>query len=579
MNISNPKIFIAIIFCFFLPYTAFVQQTSMEKNESLAKQYLKEGNKAEAARLYNQMAYESRVNGDFVSSIDFYEKVLNLNTELGNTMGQLLSHSNLSMLYIETEKYQKALDHLSSELEFRQAKKNPKEIIPVIISIAAVKNELNEYSEAANEAQKAIDMSLEINELTLLKRSYGIMYDIYTKWNKPDEAQEYFQMYSAIDKRIKDLKMAEVETEAKAKVDEAYFEKAKTEQELNKTSEELEKTVVSLEEAERIAREQQLEIDLQQAQINEKNALLKVEKLRKTYFAIGFAVSLVFILVLVLLVIRIRNAHKKINSQRIRLEKQNEEIRSSIRYAETIQTAMLPDLKDIENFVSHFVIYRPKDIVSGDFYWTTVVSDTCMYYSVVDCTGHGVPGAFMSMIGMRMLDEIVNEMKIESPAAILETLNELLRNALRQEQTDNNDGMDMAICKLEKLPKSQVEVTYSGAKRPLYIGRKSTMELEVFQPDRKSIGGHQPTKRYVEFSNQKVVLDKGDVIYIFSDGIVDQNNPHRKKFGRARLEDILKSCIDSDGERQKLIIEGKLNEFIQDEEQRDDITFSGLIIR
>lgn len=555
------------------------QQDESTNNDALAQEYIEEGNKAEAARLYNQMAYENRVNGNYIKSIEYYEKVLAINNELGNTMGQMLSHGNLSMLYIETGQYQKALEHLESELNYRQKKKNPKEIIPVIISIAGVQNELRQFEKAADEAQKAIDMSLEINELTLLKRSYGIMFDIYTKWEKQDEAQNYFQMYSAIDKKLKDMKMAEVETEARAKVDEAYSEKAKTEKELSKTSEELEKTVVNLEEAERVARQQQMELDLQQALINEQNALLRVEKLKKTYFALAFGVTFIFVLVLVFLVVRIRNAHKKINSQHIRLEKQNREIHSSIRYAKTIQTAMLPDIKDIEKFVSHFVIYRPKDIVSGDFYWSTIISDTCMYYAVVDCTGHGVPGAFMSMIGMRMLNEIVNEMKIESPAQILETLNELLRNALRQEQTDNNDGMDLAICRLDKQTDGSIELTYSGAKRPLYIGKKSKLTLEVFQPDRKSIGGHQPTKRYVEFTDQKLKLVKDDVIYIFSDGIVDQNDPNRKKFGRARLENILKSCIDSDAERQRAIIEGKLDEFIQDEAQRDDITFSGLIIR
>lgn len=555
----------------------FAQQ---ENNmESQAQKYIDEGNKAEAARLYNQLAYENRINGEFNKSIEFYEKVLSLNTELGNTMGQMLSHSNLSMLYIETEQYAKALSHLESELKFRQPKKNPKEIIPVIISIAGVKNELRQFDAAVSDAQQAIDMSLEVNDLPLLKRSYGIMFDIYTKWDKQQEAQQYFQQYSAIDKKIKEIRMAEVQTEARAQVDQATAEKVKTEQELSKTSEELEKTVVDLEEAERIKRQQEMELDLQQALINEQNALLRVEKLKKTYFALAFGVTFIFVLILIFLVIRIRNAHRKINEQHVKLEKQNREIKSSIRYAETIQTAMLPDTADIDKFVSHFVIYRPKDIVSGDFYWSTVVSDTCMYYAVVDCTGHGVPGAFMSMIGMRMLNEIVNEMKIESPAAILETLNELLRNALRQEQTDNNDGMDLAICKIDKISDSQVEVTYSGAKRPLYVGRKSKLDLDIYQPDRKSIGGHQPTKRYIEFSDQKVKLDKDDVIYIFSDGIVDQNDPNRKKFGRARLENILKSCIDSNAERQKAVLESKLDEFIQNAAQRDDITMSGLIIR
>ncbi len=551
----------------------------LNSNEEKAEKYLRDGNKAEAARLYNKNAYEYRRVGNTQKSIESYKKVLSINAELGNNVGQMLTHTNLSMLYIEAGEYESALGHLEEELKFRQKSKNPLEIIPVIISIAGVKNELGRYEDAVETATHAIEMSQEINDLSLVKRAYGKMYEIYSNWGKQSKAQSYFEMYSAVDKRLKEMKMAEVETKAKAKINEANLEKAKTEKELTVKSKELEETVVDLEEAEEVARQQQMELELQQAQINEQNALLRVEKLKKTYFAIAFGITLVFMLVLAFLVIRIRNANRKIEEQKKRLEKQNREIHSSIRYAKTIQTAMLPALESIEKIASHFTIYRPKDIVSGDFYWAAEMSENRVFFAVVDCTGHGVPGAFMSMIGMRMLNEIVNEMKIDSPAAILESLNELLREALRQEQTDNNDGMDLAICRLDKGSEGRVEVTFSGAKRPLYVGRRSKQDLEIYNPDRKSIGGYQPTKRYIEFTNQKVVLDPGDVIYLFSDGIVDQNDPHRKKFGRARLENILKSCIDKDAEGQRVLIEQKLDQFIQNEQQRDDITFSGLIIK
>jgi serine phosphatase RsbU (regulator of sigma subunit) len=201
-----------------------------------------------------------------------------------------------------------------------------------------------------------------------------------------------------------------------------------------------------------------------------------------------------------------------------------------------------------------------------------------MFIAVVDCTGHGVPGAFMSMIGIRMLDEIVNDRKIYSPSQILETLNDLLRNALKQEQTDNNDGMDLSICRLEKLGNGKVEMTYSGAKRPIYIGRNSKLDIEVLEPDRKSIGGYQPAKRFIEFTNHVSTLEKGDMIYLFSDGLVDQNDPYRKKFGRARLECIIKSFISEIPEQQKTILESKIDEFIKDEAQRDDITLIGVKI-
>lgn len=559
--------------------TAYPQSGTTSPKEAEAQKFYDAGNKAEAARLYNQIAYEKRTQGNNNKSIEYYKKVLSINNELGNRVGQMLTHSNLSMLYIEIEKYSEALEQLELELKFRQQGKNPKEIIPVLISISGVQNELSRFEEASEKALDAIGIAKEVEDLPLLKRAYGIAYDVYNKWGKQSEAQSYFDLYSAIDRKIKEDRMSEVQTQANAKVNEANIEKAKTEEQLNVKSKELEKTVVSLEEAERVAKQQQMELDLQQAQINEQNALLRVETLRKRYFAMAFIVTLLFLVALVFLVLRIRKANMKINAQRLKLEKQNREIHASIRYAKTIQTAMLPDAKTIEGFADHFVIYRPKDIVSGDFYWAQAISENTLFYAVVDCTGHGVPGAFMSMIGLRMLDEIVNEMKIDSPAQILETLNELLREALRQEQTDNNDGMDLAICRLDKDKDGNIEVTYSGAKRPLYVGRKSKMELEVFHPDRKSIGGYQPTKRYIEFNNHTVKVNKGDVLYMFSDGIVDQNDPHRKKFGRARLENILKSLIDSEMERQKTVIETKLDEFIQDEAQRDDITFSGLQIK
>lgn len=575
------KIFLIALFLT-LKATSYpqVKQTEViDQNIEAAEKYLKEGNKAEAARLYNQTAYLYRVAEDFTEAIKYYEKVLQLNTELNNQVGKMLTHSNLSMLYIETEQYSQALTNLKAELEYREKAKKVLEIIPVQLSIAGVYNELSQYKEALEYAGRATELSLEISDLPMLKRSYGISYDIYSKWGKQQDAQKYFDLYSAIDKKIKEERMAAVETEANQKVSEAYTEKAKTEQELTITSKELKQTAQSLEEAERIAQQQKLELDLQQAQINEATALLKLETLKKTLFKVGFSVLLFFVLILVFLIIRLRKANIEITHQREKLDKQNQEIKASIRYAKTIQTAMLPDMVLLNKFVEHFVIYRPKDIVSGDFYWSSITSENRMYFSVVDCTGHGVPGAFMSMIGMRMLDEIVNDKQIESPGLILEMLNSLLRSALRQEQTDNNDGMDMLVCRFDKLADGTLEMTYSGAKRPIYIGRKSKPELEFLNPARKSIGGNQPAKREIDFEDIKVSLSPGDNVYMFSDGIVDQNDPYRKKFGRARLENILVTVLNDDSERQRLVVESKLDDFIKDEQQRDDITFVGFKIK
>jgi serine phosphatase RsbU (regulator of sigma subunit) len=559
---------------------AFPQATiSVQENDANAQRFLDEGNKAEAARLYTQTAFYYRNAGKYQQAIDYYLKVLSLNKELNNRVGQMLTHSNLSMLYIESEKYDQALTHLQEELKFREYNKKLPEILSVLLTVTSVQVELKDFTAAKESIDRSIDMAKEINDLNLLKRTYGVAFDTYTKWGKQEQAQAYFEMYSAIDKKLKEDQMVKVKTDANQQVSVAYSEKAKTEEQLQETSNELKKTVVDLKESERIKREQEMVLNLQQSQINEQNALLHLERMRKRFWAIGFIVALLFVVVLVFLFLKIIAANKKISIQHERLENQNKEIKSSINYAETIQKAMLPDLAEINDFGDAFILYRPKDVVSGDFYWLSKTSDTRMYFAVVDCTGHGVPGAFMSMIGIRILSEIILEMKIESPATILENLNDMVREALRQEQTDNNDGMDLVIVRLDKQTDGTTLVTYSGAKRPLYIGRNSNADLEVLKPDRKSIGGYQPTKRFIEFNDQNIKLSKGDELFMFSDGIVDQNDPYRKKFGTARLENILRSIVDDDITKQKSTIEAKLNEFIRDEEQRDDITLAGFKLK
>jgi serine phosphatase RsbU (regulator of sigma subunit) len=558
---------------------SFSQSISPEENDAKAAQFLEQDNKSEAARLYTQTAFYYRNQGQLNKAIEYYLKVLQLNKELNNRVGQMLTHSNLSMLYIEAEQYDGAIKHLNEELTFREQNKKLQEILPVLLTIASVQVEMYNFSDAEQTVERAIGMAKEINNLTMLKRAYSVALDVYSRQDKKEQAQAYQDLFLAIDKKIKEDMMASVQTQAKEQVSAAYSEKAKTEEQLQETSKELQETVVTLQETERIKQQQQMELDLQQALISEQNALIQIERLRKRTWAFGFMFLAIFVFVLVFLFLKIRSANKKIEAQRQRLEKQNKEIKSSIDYAETIQQAMLPDLSETNTFGDSFMIYRPKDIVSGDFYWHSKISDTRLFFAVVDCTGHGVPGAFMSVIGIRALTEIVQEMKIESPASVLENLNEMVREALRQEQTDNNDGMDLVIVRLDKQTDGSTIVTYSGAKRPLYVGHKSNIELEVLKPDRKSIGGYQPTKRFIEFTDHSVKLGKGDELFMFSDGIVDQNDPYRKKFGRARLENVLKSIIDEDTERQKEIIEEKLNLFIQDEEQRDDITIAGFKLK
>ncbi len=264
---------------------------------------------------------------------------------------------------------------------------------------------------------------------------------------------------------------------------------------------------------------------------------------------------------------------------------QNEHIKSSINYARTIQRAILPQRK-IFNVFETFIIFKPKDVVSGDFYWSSLVENKTSnsfdkkmrFLAAVDCTGHGVPGAFMSMIGSSLLNQIVNEKQIYSPKEILKNLHKNVQTALSQKETDNNDGMDVALCRIEREDENNVKIIFSGAKRPLIYCKNNENEIQVIKGDRKSIGGVKNHRNKVYFTNKELFLTKEEKFYLTSDGYIDQNNLERKRFGTKRLLRLLKSHKTKPMTEQKNEIIAALNMWQNDEEQRDDITIIGVEI-
>jgi serine phosphatase RsbU (regulator of sigma subunit)/uncharacterized protein HemY len=273
-------------------------------------------------------------------------------------------------------------------------------------------------------------------------------------------------------------------------------------------------------------------------------------------------------------------------SQNIQLSKQNEYIQGSIRYALTIQKAILPEKEVINKYFESFILYQPKDIVSGDFYWfyaipsdqysqDQLISKTIL--AVIDCTGHGVPGAFMSLIGYRSLNEIVIEKKIHSPAEILSRLDHSIRTALKQEANLLMDGMDLSICLIEKKD-NQSKVVFSGAKRPLIYFKHQAIETILLKGIQRGIGGILKSQIGLPFINVELILNSGDMLYLFTDGLVDQNDKSRKKFGLHNLMNILQSIGNLPVDDQYNTILDYLNDHMNNCDQRDDITLVGIKI-
>jgi ligand-binding sensor domain-containing protein/serine phosphatase RsbU (regulator of sigma subunit) len=250
----------------------------------------------------------------------------------------------------------------------------------------------------------------------------------------------------------------------------------------------------------------------------------------------------------------------------VELSMKNKDIMDSIAYAKRIQFAILPP--DIP-FDNTFILFKPKDIVSGDFYWLNSAGGK-EFLAAVDCTGHGVPGAFMSFIGFTSLNKIIIEQGIYQPAAILNHLNEEVAVTLHQKGEDIvKDGMDIALACFTRETK---ELEYAGAFNPLIIARMG--EIIEAKADRFAIG-HSPTKQN-DFTNHKISLMHGDTVYLFSDGYADQfGGPDCKKFKTANLKELLLSIHQNPMDQQREILDQRFNDWKADNEQIDDVLIIG----
>lgn len=332
-------------------------------------------------------------------------------------------------------------------------------------------------------------------------------------------------------------------------------------------------------------RSQQLEIaegekkiKAQKDILNEQLSRIQTQKL----IMLLFVVVLVLVLSLAFFIYRNYRQNKKINAELDRrnkkiehayliIEEKNHEITDSINYAKRIQSAMLPPLMEVESVLpDSFILFKPKAIVSGDFYWFEK-KDEKIFIAAADCTGHGVPGAIMSMLGAEKLNEAL--MNSTDVAEILSLLNKGVKKALRQSGNVDatRDGMDIALCSFSK---DMQQLEYAGANRPLWIIRKGTTEIEETKATKTAIGGL--TDDGQEFTKRSVTLQRGDSVYIFSDGYADQFSPDDKKLMTRKFKDLLLSVQNKSMEEQNEFLGSFIDKWKGNMEQTDDILVIGI---
>ncbi len=439
------------------------------------------------------------------SVLRYYEKSKELSDKIGDIYKVVKSLNVIGNTYAQKGQYEDALKQYNKSLEFSKKYDFKGEIVVTLYNIGSLKRLQKNYTEALFYFKESLKLAQEIEFNDFVKENIKTIAVTYFDIGNYKEAFLNHQKYSLVKDSI-----------------------------YTKESADFQNNIVSQYEDEK--KQQQLKL------INQENNL-KQQRFRIIIYSISFGLVLLLILFGVILsgYRQKQKTNKLLEIKNLEIGKKNKDITDSIKYAQRIQRAILPSNEFVKNLLpEHFIIYIPKDIVSGDFYWIEN-KDNKVLFSAVDCTGHGVPGAFMSIVGRNLLNQAVNEYNITKPSEILNYLNNGVIETFKhsQGQDDKNgdvkDGMDLALCCLSD---NFSKLEYAGAYNPMYLIRNN--EVIHYKADVYPIGTPFG-ERLKSFTNVEVSLNKGDTIYIFSDGYVDQfgGGPSRKKFSSKRFRETL----------------------------------------
>lgn len=269
----------------------------------------------------------------------------------------------------------------------------------------------------------------------------------------------------------------------------------------------------------------------------------------------------------------IESQKNKIERKNLELAHKNDEITQSITYAKNLQDAIMPSRSEIKKHLNSFLFYQPKDIVAGDFYWFEMTKDKGKYYiyfAVADCTGHGVPGAMVSVVCANALNRSLLEMGITDPGKILDKTRELVIDAFSKNE-NIKDGMDISLGRFDI---SNNELLWAGANNPLWIIRSSTLELEEIKADKQPIGNYIVSN---PFTTKRIKIERGDIIYLISDGYGDQfGGISERKFKTGTMKKMFVEHFEKTMDEQLKIISNTFNDWKGSSEQTDDVTIWGI---
>ncbi|MBQ19239.1 MAG: hypothetical protein CMD31_00645 [Flavobacteriales bacterium] len=529
---------------------------------------LKRGDTARTSLHYGNIGVVYKHLQDFDKALEYYGKALEIDTKNNNIDGQSRHLGNIGVIHKNLENYEEAITYYFKALEISEQQNDLEGILIKSQNLGNLYILLGKYAEAEKYIQRALDLSNQLGSLNGLYSGYSKQTTLYEHMGRDKEA-------------LKSLRLA------MAYKDSIFNEENKKEILRQEVNFEFEKKQA-----------------IEQAEHEKELAVAASEQKRQQLFLVFLAVILLAVIIISFIIYKsLKNSNKQkqlieqqkfeVEQQKIIVDNKNKEITDSIIYARRIQQAILPPKEVLsKNLENGFILYKPKDVVSGDFYWmessdinTNGALEKAIFLAAADCTGHGVPGAMVSVVCNNALNRAVREFKLTNPAEILDKVRLLVIETFEKSEEEVNDGMDIALCSLTfQIPSAELNesetvatLQYAGANNALYMVKTNDKEkLIEIKPNKQPIGKVDNPE---PFTQHTIKLQKGDTIYMFTDGFADQFGGKKgKKLMYKPFKNLLLSIQDKTMNEQKAMLGQYFEDWKGNLEQVDDVCVIGVRI-
>lgn len=496
------------------------------------------GDKYDIAKSYNSLGYMHDELGEYSVALEYHNSCLNIRKNIGDRQGESWCYNNMARVYGHMKEYQTAEEYYLKSILIKE-ELNEYTLGETKGNLGLLYLEMGKTNAALNLCEQGLNKSEEVGFEKAIRLNCNCLYKAHKVAGNDSKALFYHEKYIS----MRDSLMNSQNTR-------------------NLMQTELEYEYEMKEAMDKIENEKKLAIEKEKA--DKQRAI-------STGISVGAAILAIFLFVIIRSLRKTRIQKRTIEDQAQIVDQKNIEITDSIGYAQRIQAAIMTPIKVFqEHLPNSFILYKPKDIVAGDFYYFEKKGDL-LIFAAADCTGHGVPGAMVSVVCNNALNRSIREFDLTDPGKILDKTRELVIEQFEKSEDEVKDGMDISICAVDL---KSMKLRWAGANNPLWLIRNE--EFSSIEPNKQPIGQYPNP---VPFTSHEIDLIDDDLLYVFTDGYADQFGGEKgKKFKRKNLKKLLLQNCDNTMNRQMKIIDEAFEEWMGDNEQVDDVCVIGVRI-